>query len=178
MTVSWKLGGLLLGIVFFAAILLVKPIGVSTQFVVLDGVIADIINPDTIVEGAEGPSSPVSYFNKYAKDIANPWNYGFVFVVAMAIGAGLSAAARGGFGGEGPVPALWRANFGPSPWKRYTGALLGGAIVVFGARLAGGCTSGHMMSGMGQTSVSGFLFSAGTFLTAIPVALMLYKHED
>jgi hypothetical protein len=35
-----------------------------------------------------------------------------------------------------------------------------------------------MMSGMGQTSVSGFLFSAGTFLTAIPVALMLYKHED
>ena len=39
MTLSWKTGGLALGLVFFAAVLLVKPIGVSTQFVILDGIL-------------------------------------------------------------------------------------------------------------------------------------------
>ena len=37
MTLDWKIGGVLLGGVFFLAVLLVKPIGVSTQFVILDG---------------------------------------------------------------------------------------------------------------------------------------------
>ena len=36
MTLDWKIGGVLLGGVFFLAVLLVKPIGVSTQFVILD----------------------------------------------------------------------------------------------------------------------------------------------
>ena len=39
MTLDWKIGGLALGFVFFIAMMLVKPIGVSTQFVILDGVI-------------------------------------------------------------------------------------------------------------------------------------------
>ena len=177
MSVSWKLGGLMLGVVFFAAMLLVKPIGVSTQFVVLDGVIWDAINPQIITEGADGPVSEQSYLNKYAKNIAAPMNYSFVFVLAMMVGAAVSALARGGFGGEGPVPPLWVANFGASSWKRFAGSFLGGVIVLYGARLAGGCTSGHMMSGMSQTAVSGFIFAAGAFLVAVPVAMMMYKQE-
>ncbi|WP_422158141.1 YeeE/YedE thiosulfate transporter family protein [Lentibacter algarum] len=47
-----------------------------------------------------------------------------------------------------------------------------------GARLAGGCTSGHMMSGMMQTAVSGYLFAAGAFAAAVPVALMMYRKES
>jgi len=55
---------------------------------------------------------------------------------------------------------------------------LGGFIVLYGARLAGGCTSGHMMSGMMQTAVSGYLFAAGAFAAAVPVALMMYRKES
>ena len=44
MTLDWKIGGVLLGGVFFLAVLLVKPIGVSTQFVILDGIIGDVVN--------------------------------------------------------------------------------------------------------------------------------------
>ena len=47
--------------------------------------------------------------------------------------------------------------------------------MLFGARLAGGCTSGHMMSGMMQTSLSGYLFAIGAFALAVPVAIYLYK---
>lgn len=182
MALNWKAGGLLLGIVFFAAVLLVKPIGVSTQFVILDGVLASAVYPDLVTETAEGYASTNAYLNKsggkYAASVANPLNYSFVFVLAMALGGFLSVLARGGLSrAERGVPALWRANFGDSRMKRYAVAFLGGAVVLYGARLAGGCTSGHMMSGMMQTAVSGYLFALGAFAAAVPVALTMYRKE-
>ncbi|KUJ80937.1 hypothetical protein AVO45_06250 [Ruegeria marisrubri] len=182
MPLNWKTGGLLLGLVFFAAVLLVKPIGVSTQFVILDGIIADAVNPELVTQTDEGYTSTNAYLaksgGKYAKSVANPLNYSFVFVIAMMIGGFVSAMARGGIPREDrSVPALWRANFGGSPAKRYAAAFLGGFIVLYGARLAGGCTSGHMMSGMMQTALSGYIFAAGAFLAAIPVSMMMFKKE-
>ena len=185
MPMNWKMGGLLLGAVFFAAVLLVKPIGVSTQFVILDGILWNAVDPSVVVESAEaksGYASPNAYLNKsggkYAKSVANPLNYSFVFVIAMILGAALSAALRGGVPtAERHMPAIWRANFGDSVLKRYAAAFLAGFIVLYGARLAGGCTSGHMMSGMMQTAVSGYIFAAGTFLAGIPIALYLFRKE-
>lgn len=185
MPLNWKTGGLLLGAVFFAAVLLVKPIGVSTQFVIFDGIVWDAFNPDVVIENAEsksGYSSPNAYLDKsggkYAKSVANPLNYSFVFVVAMVLGAALSAVIRGGVpASERAMPAVWRANFGNSTMKRYAAAFLAGFVVLYGARLAGGCTSGHMMSGMMQTAVSGYMFAAGAFLAGIPIALYLFRKE-
>ena len=34
-----------------------------------------------------------------------------------------------------------------------------------------------MMSGMMQTAVSGYVFAAGAFAAALPVAIMMYKQE-
>ncbi|WP_018701353.1 YeeE/YedE thiosulfate transporter family protein [Amorphus coralli] len=180
MTWDWKIGGVLLGAVFFAAVLLVKPIGVSTQFVILDGIVADLVAPDFISQGNDGYTSTNAYMAKsggaYARNAANPLNYSFVFVLAMAGGAFLSALLKGGIGrDERRLPAVWTSNFGDTPWKRYAVAFLGGFVVLYGARLAGGCTSGHMMSGMMQTSLSGYIFAAGAFLTAIPTALLMYR---
>ncbi|MFC6638174.1 YeeE/YedE family protein [Sulfitobacter sp. JBTF-M27] len=180
MSVDWKIGGVLLGVVFFAAVLLVKPIGVSTQFVILDGILTDAVNADFITQTDEGYTSTNAYMaksgGKYAKSAANPLNYSFVFVLAMMAGAALSAFARGGVGrDEKRLPAIWKANYGDTPMKRYMVAFLGGFIVLYGARLAGGCTSGHMMSGMMQTSLSGYVFAAGAFAAAVPTAMMMYK---
>ncbi len=186
MTLSWKWGGLLLGIVFFIAVLLVKPIGVSTQFVILDGIIWDAVNPEIVVEDPQakhGYASPNPYLDKgggkYAKNVANPLNYSFVFVLAMMAGAALSAFLRGWVPRrERAMPGIWRANYGPETWKRHAAAFVAGFIVIFGARLAGGCTSGHMMSGMMQLAYSGFLFTAAAFATAIPLAMWLYPREE
>eukprot|EP00698_Gefionella_okellyi_P012361 TRINITY_DN3324_c0_g1_i1.p2 TRINITY_DN3324_c0_g1~~TRINITY_DN3324_c0_g1_i1.p2 ORF type:complete len:110 (-),score=26.10 TRINITY_DN3324_c0_g1_i1:113-442(-) len=50
-------------------------------------------------------------------------------------------------------------------------SMLGGALLVFGARLASGCTSGHGISGMGQLGVASLLSTAAMFaggmLTAV-----------
>lgn len=182
MTLNWKAGGLLLGLVFFAAVLLVKPIGVSTQFVILDGIIGDVINPDLVSKTDDGYVSTNAYLaksnGKYAKAVMNPLNYSFIFVLAMAAGGFLSVRLRGGLDkAERTIPALWRANFGGSATKRNIAVFLGGFIVLYGARLAGGCTSGHMMSGLMQTSLSGYIFTLGAFGAAIPVSLMLFKKE-
>lgn len=182
MTMNWKTGGLLLGVVFFMAVLLVKPIGVSTQFVILDGIIGDVVNAELVTKTEEGYASTNAYLaksnGKYAKAVSNPMNYSFVFVLAMMAGAFISAMARGGVSAsERSVSALWRANFGDSATKRNLAAFAGGFVVLYGARLAGGCTSGHMMSGMMQTSLSGYMFTLGAFGAAIPVAMMMYKKE-
>lgn len=182
MTLNWKVGGVALGLVFFLAVLLVKPIGVSTQFVILDGIIGDAINPELITQTEDGYTSTNAYLaksnGKYAKNASNPLNYSFVFVIAMMVGAFISVKMRGGLSNdEKNMPAIWRANFGDSVMKRNLVALVGGFIVIYGARLAGGCTSGHMMSGMMQTSLSGYIFALGAFAAAVPVAMMMYKKE-
>jgi hypothetical protein len=185
MTLSWKTGGLALGIVFFAAVLLVKPIGVSTQFVIFDGILWDAVDNTAVVasqEAKSGFTSPNAYLaksgGKYAKNIANPLNYSFVFVVAMMAGAFVSMMLRGGNArGEAMMPAVWRANFGDSAATRFIAAFFAGFLVLYGARLAGGCTSGHMMSGMMQTASSGLIFAAGAFLAGIPTALYLFRKE-
>jgi uncharacterized membrane protein YedE/YeeE len=185
MILSWKTGGVLLGAVFFAAVLLVKPVGVSTQFVIFDGILWDAVNDAAVVESKEaksGYASPNAYLNKsggkYAKNVADPWNYSFVFVLAMMGGAAASALMRGGVpAGELTMPPVWRVNYGDAPWKRHLTAFGAGFIVLYGARLAGGCTSGHMMSGAMQTSLSAYIFMAGAFLAAIPLAIILYPKE-
>lgn len=61
--------------------------------------------------------------------------------------------------------------------KRYRDAFLGGVLIVFGARVAGGCTSGHIISGMTQLSMSGFVFAAGVFASGIGTAKLLYARH-
>jgi hypothetical protein len=185
MPLSWKSGGILLGAVFFAAVLLVKPIGVSTQFVIFDGILWDAVDSSVVVKSEtakSGYASPNAYLNKsggaYAKNVANPLNYSFVFVLAMMAGAAISAALRGGVPrDQRAMPPVWKANYGDSTMKRYIAAFIAGFLVLYGSRLAGGCTSGHMMSGMMQTAVSGYIFAAGAFLVGIPLAVFMFKKE-
>ncbi len=180
---NWWRGGLALALAFLLAVWLVKPIGVSTQFVIADGIMWDTLSPDLVVEDAgskTGYTSSNEYLaksgGKYARSVANPLNYSFVFVLAMVLGAWLSRKT----GGPRPTtadkvaPPVWRERFGSGIAARYLTAFIGGFAVLYGARLAGGCTSGHMMSGMMQTSVSGYLFAAGAFATGIPAAILMF----
>ncbi|MOA68345.1 putative inner membrane protein [compost metagenome] len=54
-------------------------------------------------------------------------------------------------------------------------AFVGGAIMAFGARLAGGCTSGHAISGALQLSVSSWVALVCFFVAAVATAHLLYR---
>jgi len=49
-------------------------------------------------------------------------------------------------------------------------SFVGGVLIVFGGRLAGGCTSGQGLSGNGVLAINGMIATAGIFMGAIPVA--------
>ena len=181
---NWKISGVALGITFLLAVLLIKPIGVSTQFVILDGIIWNSFSSELVIKdpaAVKGYSSQNAYLNKnggkYARSVANPLNYSFIFVLAMVAGGLLAISLQSKeTGNENRVaPKIWFDNFGNSSITRYVAVFLGGVLVIFGARLAGGCTSGHMMSGMMQTSLSGYLFAIAAFALAVPTAIFTFK---
>jgi len=178
---NWLKGGLILGAVFLLAVILVKPIGVSTQFVIFDGIVWNMFSDDVVQvdeTSTTGYSSKNAYLDKsggkYAENIENPWNYGFIFVLAMIGGGVLSVVLQKPKVSkeDQAAPKVFRES---GHGNRYVVAFIGGVLVLYGARLAGGCTSGHMMSGMMQTSLSGYLFAAGVFGAGIPVAIFFYR---
>ena len=181
---NWKIGGVLLGLAFVLTVALVKPIGVSTQFVILDGIIARVFDSKLVSENPEsksGYSSTNAYLNKskgkYAKSVAKPMNYSFIFVLSMILGGLIGRLLTKPQKGQAvqQVPLCHQQRFGKGSALRYIFAFIGGIIVLWGARMAGGCTSGHMMSGMMQTALSGYVFAAAAFVAAIPVAFLVYK---
>ncbi len=183
---NWFKGGIALGLIFLLTVFIIKPIGVSTQFVILDGIIWNSVSGDLVEKNPDaksGYASPNAYLNKsggkYAKNVVKPFNYSFIFVLSMILGAFLSVLTKGPKADtlDRVAPEVWRTRFGEKSAGRYIAAFIGGILVLYGSRLAGGCTSGHMMSGMMQTSVSGYLFAAGAFAAAIPAAFIIYGRK-
>ena len=161
----WWAGGIAIGLILTVATGLVRPIGVSTQYVTLDGVWLHAVAPDLAARSA------------YLEHAAEGWTlatYEFFFVLGIPLGAFCAALATGRFSPR-LVPREWAARFGPSPVKRVLGAFVGGFILLFGARFGGGCTSGHMISGVSQLAVSSLLFSGALFISAITMARWLYR---
>lgn len=68
-----------------------------------------------------------------------------------------------------PVAAAESSAISVSPIR----AVLGGFVMVLGARIAGGCTSGHGISGMSMLSVSSFVSVAAMFAGGMLSALVL-----
>jgi len=73
-----------------------------------------------------------------------------------------------------------------SNWKKYKGdakmpriiwAFIGGFILIFGARMAGGCTSGHILSGGMQLGLSSYIFAVFTFAGLLLTGKFFYRSE-
>jgi hypothetical protein len=73
------------------------------------------------------------------------------------------------------IPAVWRERFGGSVPKRLVAAFVGGVVIIYGARLADGCTSGHGISGSLQLAVSSWTFFLVLFAAGIATAWVLFR---
>jgi uncharacterized membrane protein YedE/YeeE len=135
-----------------------KTLGCSTAFARTSGMI------ERLFRGSKTAEKP--YFKKYAPVIDWQW----MLVLGVVIGAFVSAQLSGRFRLEW-VPSLWAATFGQTPVLRWAVALLGGILMGVGSRWAGGCTSGHGISGTLQLTISSwiaaFCFFAGGIVTAL-----------
>ena len=182
---NWIKGAVVLGFSFFIAILLVKPIGVSTQFSVLSGIVHSTVDSDVIVEDSSretGYRSSNAYYDKsegkLAKAIKNPLNYDFIFVLSIPVGGYLgyllfSRKKKAEEEDDDDLESCLLDDKKKGFIGKYALSFIGGFLLLFGARMADGCTSGHMMSGMMQGSISGYVFAISVFATAIPTAIIV-----
>jgi uncharacterized membrane protein YedE/YeeE len=76
------------------------------------------------------------------------------------------------------IPKMWSKRFGNNKLLRIIAALIGGIFVGFGARMAGGCTSGQGISGGAFLSVSGWLAICFFFAGGIITSFILFGNKD
>jgi len=147
--VSWHpvIGGLVLGsLQGFLMQFGDRTLGTSSSYVTIDGALFVPLLTNVF-----------HIKNKYLEDARNDYKswYQVLFVASMVGGAAISAGASntiGLFHGPGAVQAFF-----------------GAFLLVFGARLANGCTSGHGISGFALLSLNSILAVVGMFGGAIIV---------
>ncbi len=139
-----------------------KPIGCSTAFARTSGMIEEIFRGKKVLDKP--------YYQKFSPVIDWEW----VLVFGIVIGSLLSSVLSGTF------KITWAADF----WTSETGstilirlimAFCGGVLMGIGSRWAGGCTSGHGISGTLQLAVSSWISVIFFFIGGIASALLIFK---
>ena len=118
--------GALIGVVsWFSVLTAGKYLGVSTTFVRTIGMIETIFTPERVAF--------LPYFIKEKPII----DWQLMEVLGILIGAFIASKLSGDFKNRF-IPPMWEGRFGPSRFKRWIIAFLGGIILMFGARMADG----------------------------------------
>lgn len=117
--------GVIVGLLSWFAFLTVKPLGASTTYVRMAGLIEKLFVPAHVEN--------LPYFISKAPKIDWQWMMVFGILIGAYVSAKLSGSYQLRF-----IPKMWEQRFGISRAKRWTVAFLGGVILMFGARMAGG----------------------------------------
>ena len=145
------------------------PLGVSTSYEYTAALL------DKAVDPAAETTNP--YFQKKQAE-GKPPKIDWEWMLVVGIFIGPSPARNWAtIGRSKACLPLWRWRFGPGVAKRFAGAFLGGALMMFGARLAQGCTSGHGISGALQLALSSWIFVALLFLGGALASFAIYGKE-
>ncbi len=103
-----------------------------------------------------------------ARESAPKFDWESWLVAGTVLGGMLMARAERRSGAETETEASHCAN---APALRSPlASAAGGALLMYGARMAGGCTSGHALSGMAQGAASSWVFTPLMFLAGSVVA--------
>ncbi|NGX56789.1 MAG: hypothetical protein K1060chlam5_01035 [Candidatus Anoxychlamydiales bacterium] len=156
--------GVFIGILSWLVFLVGNQLGTTTTFQKIAGLI-EVIFAKSHVENS-------SYYQRYFKKALISWQ--MLFVASIYFGSLIASKLSKSKHIE-YVPVIWKQNYGSSKLKRNIFAFIGGAILVFGARFAGGCTSGHAISGGLQLSVISWAFMISVFAVAIPFSMIIYR---
>ena len=159
----WVVGAAIGLLSWFSFASVDKAIGITTAFEYSAALATKSVAPAT------AQTNP--YYSAPEKSPQINWEW----MLVVGVFAGAFASSK--LSGDRPavvVPARWAERFGSAPSKRFAGAFIGGALLMLGARLAGGCTSGHGISGALQLAVSSWVFLITIFVSGAIAAMALY----
>ena len=144
------------------------------------------------VFGADRPIGASTYVPYFADIVFNldPEKYSYLKEIENAgawEGVMLLGALFGGFITSVFITKTFRISLIPSGWKKYKNnsvlsrllwSFVSGFVMIIGARLAGGCTSGHFMSGMSQMAISSMIFGAVVLVSVIVTGRLFYNVKE
>lgn len=163
---AWSpyVAGIIIGLLQIPTFLLMgTALGASSSFVTVGAHLAALADPGV---------RAIKYFASHMDGAKNWWQV--AVVVGIALGAYLSMRLSGAR--RAPVSAVWqRATGTMSLASRAPVAFVAGFLMLFGARIAGGCTSGHGISGMAQLSVGSTVAVAAMFAGGMLIANLAFK---
>jgi len=156
---KWLYAGIALAVldaIVFLGTTTNRPIGASTMFPYL----ADLSTGFT----------DNSYFEKINDD--GKWE--LIFLAGAFIAGFVISLIRKDFSFT-LIHKEWEKYHGNNSAKRIVWSLVGGFILVFGARMAGGCTSGHILSGGMQLAASSLIFALFVFVGLLITGKLFYR---
>ena len=159
---KWLYAGIglaLLNAVVFLSIGTNRIIGASTAY----PYVADVITGTTN--------------NGYFSKIKDPGHWELVFLSGAFIAGLVMSMLKKEFKIT-LIYSNWEKYKGHSISKRLIWAFIGGFVLIFGARMAGGCTSGHILSGGMQLSVSSLVFALFVFGGLLLTGKYFYKYKN
>lgn len=101
-----------------------------------------------------------------------PWTVHLVFLFFMFIGGFLASITSGHFKIELTLSPIHSQIFG-ADWKVWLALLFGGVMVGFGTQMAGGCTSGHGLSGCARLIPASLVATMTFLLSAMFLSFMM-----
>lgn len=157
--------GGIIGLLQIPAFLIIETaLGASSSYVTVGGLIASWLDP-----GIAG----IDYVARHISATAKNW-WQVALVIGIAVGAFISMKLSGAT--RQPISPIWaRALGSDSPARRYAVAFAAGFLMLLGARIADGCTSGHGLSGMAQLAVGSTVAVAAMFAGGIAAAFALLR---
>jgi len=164
---SWVNAGIALGMLNIIIFLSGNHVGTTTFYSQTTGYLTGFFFPEWI---------PISSWIKGtcggAESLSAGWQW--LLVLGIFIGAFIANRTSKAEVPKEEIPKMWIKRFGNRPKLRFVHAFFGGFLLLFGSRLAGGCTSSHVISGMSQMAVSGIVFGMAAFAAGITTALLVY----
>jgi len=163
---SWWMGGILMTgllLMTFSIYGANRPIGASTYVPYIAGIIFNL---------------DVKEYT-YLEQIKDSGAWEGVMLLGVLVGGFITSVF---------ITKSFKISFIPSGWRRYKNnsilsrllwSFFSGFFMIIGARLAGGCTSGHFMSGMSQLAISAIIFGGVVMIVLVLTGRVFYNiNED
>jgi uncharacterized protein len=112
--------------------------------------------------------------NDYFASTVKPGQWELIFLAGSLLSGLVISLIRKDFKIQ-LIHSGWAKTEGHSLVKRIIWAFFGGFIMLIGARMAGGCTSGHVISGGMQIAASSLLFGAFVFSGLLLTGKFFYR---
>ena len=161
----WWVGGMLMSgllLLTFSVFGADRPLGASTYVPYFSGVVFDL------------DPSKYSYLSK----IKNSGSWEAVLLLGVLFGGFITSVF---------ITKSFRISLIPTAWKRYKNnsvlsrllwSFVSGFVMIIGARLAGGCTSGHFLSGMSQMAISSMIFGTVVMIALVVTGQLFYNLKE